>query len=277
MKWYMISNWEKKEIPDICFMPIEIKKTDFIQSLEKGLRVISVFDHSHTALTLTEVAKLENLTRANARRILLTLQYLGYVHSEDGKLFSLTPKVLSLGYSYLSSLPFREIAQPFMQTLAKEVNESCSMSVLEESSIVYIARVHTKRIMTISLGIGTRLPAHATSMGKVIMADLSEKKLEEQLEKLSFESFTPQTIRNKTEMKKALKEVQEKGWAVADQELELGVRSIACPIRDQHGKTVAALNISGHAGRVSLEEMLRQFLPKLQSTVAEIENALHHL
>lgn len=255
----------------------KIKKSDFIQSLEKGLNVIAVFDGDHQQMTLTEVAKKVDLTRANARRILLTLQYLGYVKCADGKLFSLTAKVLCLGYSFLSSLSFRELAQPYMQALATEINESCSMSVLEGKDIVYIARVQTKRIMTISLGIGTRLPIHATSMGRVLMSGLAEKDLKKVMDKLELDGFTAHTITKKRELKKRIMLVKDRGWALADQELEIGVRSIACGVKDKDGKTIAALNISGHASRVTKKEMIAKYLPSLKKTVVEIENALQKL
>lgn len=258
-------------------MANEIKKTDFIQSLEKGLNVITAFDHENVAMTLTQVAKKLDLTRANARRILLTLEHLGYVSSADGKLFSLTPKVLCLGYSYMSSLSYRELAQPYMEALATEVNESCSLSVLDGKEIVYVARVQTKRIMTIALGIGTRLPVHAASMGKALLSGLEEGTLQGLLKEINFEAFTSHTITNAQDFKKSLAEVKQRGWAMADQELEIGVRSVACPVRDKNGKILAALNISGHASRVTKEEMIERFVPALQQTVAKIEEALKNL
>lgn len=254
----------------------EIKKSDFVQSLEKGLNVINAFDMDHEQMTLSDVAKKVDLTRANARRILLTLQHLGYVTSLDGKLFSLSPKVLSLGYSYLSGLPFRELAQPYMQELAKEINESCSMSVLDQSDIVYIARVHTKRIMTISLGIGTRLPAHATSMGKVLLASLDPMEATKLIGQMKFEELTPFTLA-KNAFIQHLDVVRKQGWAISDQELEIGVRSIACPIRDKKGKVIAAINISGHASRVTLEDLVKKYLSALNDKVEKIEQALINL
>lgn len=254
----------------------EIKKSDFVQSLEKGLNVINAFDMDHEQMTLSDVAKKVDLTRANARRILLTLQHLGYVTSLDGKLFSLSPKVLSLGYSYLSGLPFRELAQPYMQELAKEINESCSMSVLDQSDIVYIARVHTKRIMTISLGIGTRLPAHATSMGKVLLASLDPMEATKLIGQMKFEELTPFTL-SKNAFIQHLDVVRKQGWAISDQELEIGVRSIACPIRDKKGKVIAAINISGHASRVTLEDLVKKYLSALKDKVEKIEQALINL
>lgn len=258
-------------------MSLDIKKSDFIQSLEKGLKVLTVFDQDNREMTLTEVAKKIDLTRSNARRVLLTLQHLGYVKSEDAKLFSLTAKVLGLGYAYLSSLPFRELAEPYLQSLAKTVNESCSMSVLEGDDIVYIARVQTNRIMTISLGVGTRLPLYATSMGRVLLAGLTKEDMLSKVENISLEPLTSHTITDKAKFLERLQLVRDRGWAMADQELEIGVRSIACPVKDKFGKTIAALNISGHASRVSKDEMIEKFLPPLKSTVSQIENALHKI
>lgn len=262
---------------DIYKMESSIKKSDFVQSLEKGLKVIAAFDGENAQMTLTEVAKKVDLTRANARRILLTLQYLGYMQCEDGKKFSLSPKILTLGYSYLSALPFQEIAKPFLKTLAEQVNESCSMSVLDGNDIVYVARVQTNRIMTLSLGIGTRLPVYATSMGRVLLSSLSDRELNDFMKDIKPEKLTENTITDTKQLIERIQMVKERGWAVADQELEIGVRSIACPIKDKNGKTIAALNISGHASRVSKDEMVEKFLPHLKKTVSQIENAIHKL
>jgi IclR family pca regulon transcriptional regulator len=250
-----------------------IKKSDFVQSLEKGLNVIRAFDANDVQMTLSDVAKKVALTRANARRILLTLQRLDYVTSLDSKLFFLSPKVLCLGYSYLSGLPFRELARPYMQELANEVNESCSLSVLDVTDIVYIARVHTKRIMTISLGVGTRLPAYATSMGKVLLSSLDPMDASKLISSIAFKELTPFTL-SKNKFLKHLDEVRKQGWATSDQELEIGVRSIACPVHDKRGKIIAAMNISGHASRVSLEELRVDYFPRLKAKTDRLEQAL---
>ncbi len=257
-------------------MEDDIKKSDFVQSLEKGLKVIHAFTDEETELTLTEVAGIVGLTRANARRILLTLKHLGYVSCPDNKYFRLTPKVLSLGYSYLSGLPFRELAMPYLQEVTHKVNESCSMSVLDGHDIVYVARVHTERIMRMALAIGTRLPVYCTSMGKAMMAHLPERKLKNLFDELDFQQFTPKTL-SKTEIKEQLGLVRKQGFAVADEELEIGVRSIAVPIFDHSGDAVAAINISGHASRVTIEEMKSQYLPVIRAAVDQIENALKHI
>ena len=239
--------------------------------------MISVFNSNNQQLTLTQVAKAVDLTRANARRVLLTLQHLQYVSSTDGKLFRLAPKVLSLGYSYLSSIPFREFAIPYMEALAAKVNESCSMAVSDGGEIVYVARVQTKRIMSISLAVGSRLPMHATSMGAVLMASMTTKEVEKAIANYRFEKHTAFTISNKTKYVQRINHVRKQGWALSDQELEIGIRSIACPLKDKNGKTVAALNISGHTSRVTAKEMITKYLPALRETILKIEEALHKL
>ncbi len=256
-------------------MPEEIKKTDFVQSIEKGLNILGAFDLDNDHMTITQVATRVGLNRANARRILLTLQHLGYLSCTDGKRFALTPKVLSLGYAYLSGLPFRELAMPFMQELTHQLNESCSMSVLDGPDIVYVARVHTRRIMTIGLAVGTRLPAHATSMGKVLLAGMPHEQAQEVINTMPFEVFTENTL-SKQQFTSQLATVARQGWAIANEEVEIGVRSIATPIHNKAGKVVAALNISGHSSRVSVSDMQNNYLPVLKGFAQKIETALKH-
>lgn len=248
-------------------------RKQFLQSLERGMAVIQVFSREHPALTLSEVARLTGITRATARRILLTLEELGHVRS-DGRLFSLTPRVLSLGWAYLSSLNLWEIAQPLMEDLVEETHESCSAATLDLPDIVYVARVPTRRIMTIALGVGTRLPAHATSMGRVLLADLPPRELDDFLASTKLERYTDRTITDPDELRAALAEVRAQGWALVDEELEVGLRSVAAPIRSAEGRTIAALNCSAAASRVSLEELKDRFLPKLLRTADLISASL---
>jgi IclR family pca regulon transcriptional regulator len=244
-----------------------------LQSLERGMAVIQVFSREHPALTLSEVARLTGMTRATARRILLTLEKLGHVRS-DGRRFSLTPRVLTLGWAYLSSLNLWEIAQPLMEDLVQETHESCSAATLDLPDIVYVARVPTRRIMTIALGVGTRLPAHATSMGRVLLADLPEGELDAYLTQYELERFTPHTIVEPDALRAAVGEVRSQGWALVDQELEIGLRSVAAPIRGANGRTIAALNASAAAARVSKEELRMRFLPALLRTAGQISASL---
>jgi IclR family pca regulon transcriptional regulator len=243
-----------------------------LQSLERGIAVIQVFSRERPALTLSEVARLCGITRATARRILLTLEDLGHVRS-DGRLFSLTPRVLTLGWAYLSSLNLWETAQPLMEELTRRTNESCSAATLDLPDIVYVARVPTHRIMTIALGIGTRLPAHCTSMGRVLLADLPETELEPFLATTPLEGYTPRTITEPERLRRTIATVRQQGWALVDQELEIGLRSIAAPLRAE-GRTIAAINVSAAAPRVPLEQLRGEFLPELLKTVASIATAL---
>jgi IclR family pca regulon transcriptional regulator len=243
-----------------------------LQSLERGIAVIQVFSRERPALTLSEVARLTGITRATARRILLTLEDLGHVRS-DGRLFSLTPRVLTLGWAYLSSLNLWETAQPLMEELTKETNESCSAATLDLPDVVYVARVPTSRIMTIALGIGTRLPAHCTSMGRVLLAALPDPELEDFLATARLEPYTDRTITDAERLRRMIHSVREQGWALVDQELEIGLRSIAAPLRVD-GRTIAAINVSAAAPRVPLEQLRGRFLPELLKTVDMIATAL---
>ena len=193
---------------------------------------------------------------------LLTLVDLGYV-STDGRLFALTPRVLELGYAFLSSLTFAEVAEPHLEALVAEVHESSSMCVLDRDDIVYVARVPTSRIMTVSISVGTRFPAYATSMGRVLLAALTEEELEDYLSRADLQRLTSRTITGEAALRAELAKVRTRGWALVDQELEDGLRSIAAPIRDRSGEVIAAVNLSAHASRTSLESMRRDLLPRL--------------
>jgi IclR family pca regulon transcriptional regulator len=245
------------------------RDSDFVQSLERGLAVICAFDREHSELTLSEVAAATGVTRATARRFLLTLVRLGYVRS-DGKFFSLTARVMELGYAYLSSLSLPEVAEPHLKALVAEVNESSSVSVLDGPDVVYIARVPVSRIMTVAISVGTRFPAYATSMGRVLLAALPEATLEAYLAGMRMERITPRTLASEVALRAELAKVRTQGFALVDQELEEGLRAVAAPIRDRAGDVVAALNISTHASRTPLETMRRKLLPPLLAAAARI-------
>jgi IclR family transcriptional regulator, pca regulon regulatory protein len=249
------------------------KSSDFVQSLERGLAVIRAFDGEHRELTLSEVARIAGLTRAAARRFLLTLVELQYMHVAGGR-FSLRPRVLELGYAYLSSLTLPEVAQPHMEALVAQVNESCSISVLDDTDIVYVVRVPTRRIMSITLAVGTRLPAYATSMGRVLLAGLPQVELEQRLAGLELRRLTARTVTSPEELLKVLRTVRKQGYALVDQELEEGLRSVAVPIRGPAGTTSAALNVSVHASRASMTTVRREFLPLALQTARAIEDDL---
>lgn len=247
--------------------------TQSVQALERGLAVLGVFSREHPALTLSEVARLAGITRATARRILLTLERLGHVRS-DGKRFSLTPRVLSLGWAYLASLDVWEVAQPLMEELAEQTGESCSAAALDLPDVVYVARVPTRRIMSITLNVGTRLPAHATSMGRVLLAALEPDELDAYLATSPLEAYTERTVTDPERLRRVLSGIRSQGWAMVDQELEVGLRSIAAPVRGRDGRTSAALNVSAAAARVSTEDLRGRFLPALLGTADAISTAL---
>jgi IclR family pca regulon transcriptional regulator len=243
---------------------------DFVQSLERGLSVIRAFNMANPELTLSEVAAATGVTRAAARRFLLTLAELGYVRNE-GRYFSLTARVLELGFAYLSSLSLPDIAEPHLETLVAEVNESSSVSVLDGPDVVYVARVPTSRIMTVVISVGTRFPAYATSMGRVLLAGLPDHELESYLAEVRLDPLTPRTVSSVAALRGELARVRTQGYALVNQELEDGLRAMAVPIRDRNGRVVAALNVSAHASRTSLETMRRDILPPLLKTAARIE------
>lgn len=244
----------------------------YVQSFARGLAVIRAFDATRPEQTLTDVAAATGLTRAGARRILLTLQTLGYVEAEGG-LFRLTPKILDLGFAYLTSMPFWNLAEPVMEELSAQVHESCSAAVLDRTEIVYVLRVPTHKIMTINLSIGSRLPAYCTSMGRVLLSALDDETLETTLNSSPLYAHTPRTVTDKEELKKLIAQVRRQGWAIVDQELEGGLISLSAPIRNRQGRVIAAMNISGNAQRNSARQMVKAFLEPLQQaaqTVSEM-------
>ncbi|HET9077981.1 MAG TPA: IclR family transcriptional regulator C-terminal domain-containing protein [Acidimicrobiales bacterium] len=246
------------------------RSSDFVQSLERGLAVIRAFGPDRPALTLSEVARITGLTRAAARRFLLTLTELGYVHS-DGRVFSLRPRVLELGYAYLSTLGLDEVAAPHMEELVAELKESSSIAVLDGDDVTYVVRVPTRRIMTVAIAVGTRFPAYATSMGRVLLASLPAAELDAYLERVDLQPLTRRTIVARPALGDELRAVAGQGYALVDQELEDGLRSVAVPIRDSAGRVVAALNMSTHASRATPEQLRRRVLPRLSETARRIE------
>lgn len=236
----------------------------YVQSLARGLEVIRSFSAESPRQTLTEVAERAGLTRAGARRILLTLQTLGYVH-HDGRLFQLTPRMLDLGFAYLSSLPFWNLAEPVMEALVAEVKESCSAAVLDGTDIVYVLRVPTQKIMRINLGVGSRLPAYCTSMGRMLLAGLPEDELRKRLLDSQPVAHTQSTVVDIDDLMNRIAQVREQGWSLVDQELEEGLISMAAPIKDRQGQTLAALNISGQANRSNAQVMQDTMLGPLLS------------
>lgn len=245
----------------------------YVQSFARGLAVIRSFSAQHPQQTLTEVAQRTGLTRAGARRILLTLETLGYVACH-GRQFSLTARILDLGFAYLSSLPLWNLAEPEMEALVAQLKESCSAAVLDGADIVYVLRVPTHKIMSITLGIGSRLPAAATSMGRVLLAELPAPALDTLLRAHPLKAHTARTLVERGRFEQELQRVRTQGWCLVDQELEEGLVSLAVPVRDRAGRAIAAMNVSGQALRTPAALMLERFLPRLQEAAARISALL---
>ena len=253
----------------------QLRGPNFVQSLERGLAVILAFGADRTELTLTEVAKEAGLTRATTRRFLLTLVELGYVRIE-GRVYSLRPSVMKLGYAYLSGLSLAEVAEPHVEQFVSEIHESSSICVLDGQDIVYVVRVPTTRIMTISISVGTRFPAYCTSMGRVLLANLPDHEISRYLAEAHFEPRTQHTVFRPRELRAVLAEVRESGYALTDQELEDGLRSAAVPIRDSSGRVIAAMNVSVNSNRVTIGEIRSEILPQLREAAIRIEDDLRN-
>jgi IclR family transcriptional regulator, pca regulon regulatory protein len=249
--------------------------TEFVRALAKGLSVIEAFDSQAPAMTLSDVAKRTSLSRGTARRLLHTLVELGYV-GFDGKLFSLKPRVLNLGFAYLYSHNIWQLAQPYMVEVVEKLHESCSIAVLDGTDIVYVARVPTaERIMSINLGVGTRLPAVHTSMGRAILAYRPPAEVQELLERVApIRPYTPKTVTDARELAADLEQVRKQGWALVDQELEVGLRSLAVPLFDFNNCAIAALNIATHASRWTVSALQKDALPVLREAAHAVSALL---
>lgn len=240
----------------------------YVQSLARGLSVIRCFDSEHPQMTLSEVARETGLTRATARRFLLTLVEIGYVRT-DGRQFALTARVLELGYSYLSGLSLPELAQPHLEELSAELHESTSASVLDGHDVVYVARVPTRRIMSVGINLGTRFPAYATSMGRVLLAGVDASALEEYLATAELRALTARTVHEPAALRDVIAAARRDGYASVSEELETGLRSIAVPVRDRDGRVIAAINVSTQAS--GGDDVVALYKPPLQRAAALIE------
>lgn len=246
----------------------------YVQSFARGLEVIRSFSARSPSQTLSEVAAKAGLTRAGARRILLTLQTLGYVDCADGKHFALTPRILDLGFAYLSSQPLWNLAMPAMETLSETVQESCSAGVLDGLEVVYVVRVHAHKIMSTNLGVGSRLPAFWTSMGRVLLAGLPQEQLLALLAQCPREAFTRYTLTSDADLLAAIAQVRAQGWAVINQELEEGLISVAAPLVNAQGQFVGAINVSGQVNRTNAEQMQERILPHLQQAAQTVSRLM---
>ncbi len=245
---------------------------DFMTSLARGLAVINAFSQQRPQQSISQLSLKTSIPRAAVRRCLLTLARLGYVgHDPERRTFMLRPKVLSLGYAYLSSIPLVAMAQPVLDRLSQRLHESSSVAVLEGGEIAYVARSKaSRRIMSVDLGIGSRLPAYCTSLGRVLLAGLSKEDLGAYLAELKPVRHTPRTVVGKDALHAAIVAARRDGFSVVDQELEVGLRSIAVPITDTRGAVIAALNASTHASLLPLAQFQSSFLPALRHAAAEL-------
>ncbi|WP_405659591.1 helix-turn-helix domain-containing protein [Streptomyces sp. NBC_01166] len=247
---------------------------EFIESLARGLTVITAFGEDGAGLTLSAVARATGLSRASARRALITLEHLGYV-TVEGRDHRLTPRVLALGYAPLSRTTLAKIADPHLAALAGRIEDSASLAVLVDDSVQYVARAATHRIMNVDITVGTRFPAYATSLGRALLAGLPADELGPLLDHAELRPLAPHTLTHRTELEAALERVSTEGYALVDEELEAGLRSIAVPVRDRAGTAIASINVAMHSSSRTIGECLEQVLPELRRTAGDIESELH--
>jgi IclR family transcriptional regulator, pca regulon regulatory protein len=249
------------------------RSREFNQSLSRGLEIIESFGTDATRQTVSEVAAKTGLTRATARRFLITLVELGYM-STDGRTFALAPRVLGLGYAFLSGLGFPMVALPHLERLVAEVDESSEGSILDGHDVVYVARVPGPKLMTLAVNVGSRMPAYATSMGRVLLAGLPEEQLDAYLAEATLDKILPNTTTDKDELRKRIVKARADGFALVDQEIEEGLVAVAVPIHDRLGRVVGAINLSTHVGRYNAQSLVRDLLPPLQRYGQLIERDL---
>jgi IclR family pca regulon transcriptional regulator len=250
-------------------VPREGAGPDFIEALARGLEVITAFRPEQPVMSLTEAATATGLARPTARRILLTLQELGYVRSGEGG-FALTPRVLDLGVAYVRSMGLWDVARPHMERLVARTNESCSIAQLDGSDIVYVARVAVPKIVALAVQIGTRFPALQTSLGKVQLAALPPEEVDRALAEPSRSGLQPRWVPTREERDAELREIRARGWALTDEQLAIGIRSVAAPLRDGSGRVIAGINVNTHAAETPVSRLLEQHLPLLLQTAGEI-------
>jgi len=244
---------------------------DFMTSLARGLTVIRAFTRQKRQLTIAQVSQRTGIPRAAVLRCLYTLAQLGYVGTEDRRTFALRPKILELGHAYMTSSPLAASSQPILDRVSDVIHESCSMAILDGDEILYIARSSTQdRIMSIDLGLGSRLPAHCTSMGRVLLAGLPAEELNAYLGRVRIIAYTNRTVTSVQKLAQVIDDVRRKGYALVDQELEIGLRSLAVPVHDHFARTPAAMNVGVQASRVTTTHLETHILPELQAAAREV-------
>lgn len=247
---------------------------NFMTSLARGLSVIQCFSHATSFLTVSQLSQATGFSRASVRRCLYTLNKLGLADSEDGSHFTLLPRILTLGHSYISSMPLSKVAQPVLDRLSQLLRESCSIAMLDGRDVIHIAHANVSRVLAVDLSMGSRLPAIYTSMGRVLLAYLPSRDLEAHLARAEFIPHTKHSITDVKKLRQALQAVRRDGFAVADQELEMGLCALAVPLRNAAGRVIAALNVGAPAQRVSAQDLVTKILPHLQTAAQELSTLL---
>jgi IclR family pca regulon transcriptional regulator len=247
---------------------------NFMTSLARGLSVIQCFSHATSFLTVSQISQATGFSRASVRRCLYTLSKLGLANSEDGAHFTLLPSVLTLGHSYISSMPLSKVAQPVLDRLSQVLRESCSIAMLDGADVIHVAHANISRVLAVDLSMGSRLPAIYTSMGRVLLAHLPPRDLEALLARAEFFSHTKHSVTDMKGLRQALHLVRRDGFALVDQELEMGLCALAVPLRNAAGRVIAALNIGAPVQRVSAQNMVTKFVPQLQEAAQELSMLL---
>ena len=245
----------------------------YIQSLERGLLVLRAFDRDHPSMTVSQAAKRTGLTRGTAQRFLRTLNDLGYVDF-DGKNFQLRPRVLNLGFAYLESHDVWETVEPFVKEVVRQLNESCTVGVLDSPDVIYVCRVQARRMVNAVLTVGSRIPANASSLGQTLLAYLDPEELDQYFATQTLTAPTPNTVTDPDKLRKILHQIRLNGWALGDQEYEVGVRSISVPLIDRQGKVIAAMMVVAPASRATKPQLIKSFLPVLQEQAERASEAL---
>jgi IclR family pca regulon transcriptional regulator len=253
--------------------PHDAQDKEFMTTLAKGLAVLGAFGRERAAMTLSEAAQVADLSRATARRVLRTLAALGYVE-QDGRSFALSARILDLGFAYLSTQNWIDRVLPAMRELSERLSESCSAAILQDTEIVYVARIPARRIMSAALAVGSRLPAFHTALGRVQLGFLDRAEIWRRLKSRRIEAFTPSTITDLQALYERIQADREQGFAIVDEELERGLRAIAVPVIDRDGQAVGAINLSTHTTRTTRNEMRAKFLPELRRIAEQVSAGL---
>lgn len=253
--------------------PMEVRERDVMGGLAKGLKVIEAFTAEHPRLSISEAAEITGLDRATTRRCLLTLSELGYA-AYDGKYFTVTPRILRLGTGCLATMPLPRIVQPILDMLSEEIGQSTSVSILDEEEIVYVARAAHRKVMSITLMPGSRLPCYCTSMGKVLLSTLPEAQARAVLQKTELIARTPNTLVAVDDLLKELRATRERGYGTSDQEVELGLRSVAVPVISAHNKVLAAINVGLAASAETMNDVIKRYVPPLLRVQNELRKIL---